>query len=89
MGEYPIVSEIEALNRLRNCQVIYSPPSPDMEVEQIELLYLDAPITDPHEYLIPVFKLTGARPITGQSELAVVPAVADEYLETPSPTNAP
>lgn len=89
IGEYPIVSEVDALDRLRNCRVIFASPSSDIDIANIELVYLGVPIEGPLEYLIPVYKLTDADQDTAQRQLAVVPAVTDEYLETQGPSATP
>ena len=89
IGDYPIVSEVGALDRLRNCRVIAALPSSDIDVAHIELVYLGVPIEGPLEYLIPVYKLTDGGQDTARRLLAVVPAVTDEYLETQTPSATP
>ena len=89
IGEYPIVSEVGALDRLRNCRVIFTSFSSGMDVAHIELVYLGVPIEGPLEYLIPVYKLTDDSQGAAPRQLAVVPAVTDEYTETQSPSATP
>jgi hypothetical protein len=53
------------------------------------LVYLGVPIEGPLEYIIPVYKLTDGSQDTAQRQLAVVPAVTDEYTETQTPSATP
>lgn len=86
LGDYPLISESAALDRLRKCQVVFSSPKPDIEVEEVELLYLGLPIIGSEEldtlpeFLVPVYKLVGTNPDTNQPALAIVPAITDEHI---------
>jgi hypothetical protein len=88
-GEYPIVSQADALERLRECRGIVTALFRDeMNVSGTELVYLGVPLKGPYEYLIPAYYFFSDLP-DGTRQTAVIPAIADEYLTVNPPTPCP
>jgi hypothetical protein len=91
IGDYPLVSEAEALERLRNCAADIHPFGPMTEVVEVKLVYLAMPVGWFHDYLIPAYSFRNKGEDGSINEVGVVPAVTDEYLpiksslETPQP----
>jgi hypothetical protein len=89
IARYPIVSEAEALEHIRQCRGIANSSSSELDVVQVNLVYLGLPpIERPYRYFVPVYEFIGERGELG-TPFALVLAIADEYLETPSPTETP
>lgn len=78
VGKYPLISEKEALERLRHCQGVISPHDESMQITHVKPVYLGVPVNGPYEYLIPAFHFWDDYPIASQH--AIIPAIVDEYL---------
>ncbi len=89
IGKYPIISESEALERLRRCQAYIVDHDYGMDVTSIELVYLGVPLWGPYEYLIPAYYLTDSPEDKLFRQVALVPAVTDEYIQVNPPEMTP
>jgi hypothetical protein len=89
VGDYPIVSEAEALDRLRSCAAYVRVFGPMTEVLEVEFVYLPRPDGWFHEYLIPAYSFRNEGEDGSVNELGVVPAVSSEYLPVKSFPDAP
>lgn len=85
-NEYPIISEAEALERLRECRGRIIPSGYSMDVIHVELVYLSVPGDGPHDYLIPAYLFEDDTGDLGQKQIAQIPAITDEYLSVPAPS---
>jgi hypothetical protein len=91
IGEYPLVSEAEALERLHRCDGHFVDSSHELPstVDEVSLEYVGLPIEPPYDYLVPVYYFTD-RPPEGEfhETHGWIPAIVDEYLEPlpPQPT---
>jgi hypothetical protein len=89
VAEYPIVSQAEALQRLRECRGDVGPPSAEtMDVGSVELVYLGVPLKGPYEYLIPAYYFSQYFD-NGARQVATIPAITDQYLTVNPPTPCP
>lgn len=79
IGDYPIISETGALDRIRDCEVFYAMISSQVVATDVQLTYLAIPIDVP-DYLVPVYKVSDVGQNGVRSQLAFVPAVKDQYL---------
>jgi hypothetical protein len=104
LGEYPLASESEALQRLSACEAyIWSAARGEPTVSEARLEYLALPVDGPYRYIVPVYHFGNELALEGtprpndlkDSELitdAWVIAIADEYVEPPAldiPTESP
>jgi len=62
VGEYPIISETEALEWLKDCKGDIFSQGNDMSVTDVRLVYLGVPFAPsgvlPYQYLIPAYSFT-------------------------------
>ena len=89
IARYPIVSEAEALELVRQCQGIANSSSSRLDAVQVNLVYLGLPpFQRPYRHFVPAYEFMGER---GELDtpFALILAIPDEYLGTPSPTETP
>jgi len=102
IGEYPLASPAEGVERLRVCDAIFNSASPSPSfVEEVRIEYMGMPPTGPFEYFVPVYHFGndlesldtpeggGKRLVAGRATDAYVLAIADGYLEPMTPNAAP
>jgi hypothetical protein len=88
LGTYPLISQADALERLRQCQGVVVGPSYALRVTDVKLIYIQLPVDPPYEYFVPVYELVGERGQLG-TPTGLVLAIADEYLASDTPEAVP
>jgi hypothetical protein len=85
VGDYPLISQLDALERLRECRGDIVPASSEINVTDVELVYLGVPLDGPYEYFIPAYDFSEDLP-NGANQGGIIPAITDEYLTVNPPS---